>query len=231
MKSFLFNQENKHHKKKNNNPFFKKVQAKLKTRTSKDKYEVEADKMADKVVNKTTEKGSVQKKEEEVQAKPLAAAITPLIQKKENMEEVQTKNEEETLQTKQEEEVQKMEEEEAVQAQEEEEVQSKLSSQKSSQQPINSQLKKGSGGKQMNGNTKNEMESGFGADFSNVKIHTDTNAEQMSSNIGAQAFTHGNDIYFNKGKYEPNSKKGKHLLAHELTHTIQQKGMKKKKES
>jgi len=222
MKSFLFNQENKHHKKKNNNPFFKKVQAKLKTRTSKDKYEVEADKMADKVVNKTTEKGSVQKKEEEVQAKPLATAITPLIQKKEKMEEVQTKNEEETVQAKQEEEVQKMEEEEAVQA--------KLASGRSNQ-PINNQLKKGTGGVTMEAKTKNEMEAGFGADFSNVKIHTDTNAEQMSSNISAQAFTHGNDIYFNKGKYDPNSKKGKHLLAHELTHTIQQKGMKKKKES
>ncbi len=44
----------------------------------------------------------------------------------------------------------------------------------------------------------------------------------MSSALGAQAFTHGNDIYFNDGKYQPESSKGKHLLAHELTHTVQQ---------
>jgi Domain of unknown function (DUF4157) len=42
--------------------------------------------------------------------------------------------------------------------------------------------------------------------------------------LGAQAFTNGNDIYFNNGKYNPNSKDGKHLLAHELTHTVQQSG-------
>jgi len=68
------------------------------------------------------------------------------------------------------------------------------------------------------------MESGFGADFSDVKIHTDTNAVQMSQELGAQAFTNGNDVYFNKGKYNPDSREGKHLLAHELTHTIQQTG-------
>ena len=68
------------------------------------------------------------------------------------------------------------------------------------------------------------MEHGFGADFSNVRIHTDFEAAQMSSDIGAKAFTNGNDIYFNQNQYNPNSKEGKHLLAHELTHTIQQKG-------
>ena len=70
--------------------------------------------------------------------------------------------------------------------------------------------------------TKGEMESGFGSDFSNVKIHTDSNAVQMSQELGAQAFTNGNDVYFNEGKYNPDSKEGKHLLAHELTHTVQQ---------
>jgi len=82
----------------------------------------------------------------------------------------------------------------------------------------------------LNGKVKNEMESGFGTDFSNVKIHTNSNAVQMSKELGAQAFTHGNDIYFNKGKFNPSSKEGKHLLAHELTHTVQQKGAIRKKE-
>lgn len=77
-------------------------------------------------------------------------------------------------------------------------------------------------GSAMSGGLKQQMESGFGADFSGVRIHNDSQAEQLSSDMGAQAFTHGNDIYFNKGKFNPESKEGQHLIAHELTHTIQQ---------
>ena len=69
---------------------------------------------------------------------------------------------------------------------------------------------------------KENMESAIGADFSGVNIHTDAEAQQMSNELHAQAFTHGNDIYFNKGKYDPDSQEGQRLLAHELTHTIQQ---------
>lgn len=66
------------------------------------------------------------------------------------------------------------------------------------------------------------MEQSIGADFSRVKIHNDNNAVQMSKDLSAQAFTHGSDIYFNNGKYNPYSTEGKHLLAHELTHVVQQ---------
>ncbi|MBU2950203.1 DUF4157 domain-containing protein [Tamlana agarivorans] len=66
------------------------------------------------------------------------------------------------------------------------------------------------------------MGSEFGANFSTIRIHTGTEAVHMSQDIGAQAFTHGSDIYFNEGKYDTNSNSGKHLLAHELTHTVQQ---------
>src|SRR5882757_7280291 len=69
---------------------------------------------------------------------------------------------------------------------------------------------------------KTEMESGLGADFSNVKIHTGSNAAQMSKDLNAQAFTHRGDVYFNENKFNPDTSSGKHLLAHELTHTIQQ---------
>ncbi|MDH4474086.1 MAG: DUF4157 domain-containing protein [Fluviicola sp.] len=86
-----------------------------------------------------------------------------------------------------------------------------------------------SAGTPLGDDTRNEMETGFGADFSKVKVHTGTDAERMSEGLNAQAFTHENDIFFNKGKYDPKSKEGKHLLAHELTHTIQQKGMVQKK--
>ncbi|MFL5764171.1 MAG: DUF4157 domain-containing protein [Bacteroidia bacterium] len=69
-----------------------------------------------------------------------------------------------------------------------------------------------------------EMGSKIGADFSDVNVHTDNNAAEMNQEIGAKAFTHGKDIYFNKGQYDPASDTGKHLLAHELTHTVQQDG-------
>lgn len=80
------------------------------------------------------------------------------------------------------------------------------------------------GGNRMSENTLNFMESRFGSDFSGVNIHTNSNAVQMSRELNAQAFTVGSDIYFNAGKYAPDSDSGRHLLAHELTHTVQQRG-------
>ncbi|HEY9047376.1 MAG TPA: DUF4157 domain-containing protein, partial [Ohtaekwangia sp.] len=77
-------------------------------------------------------------------------------------------------------------------------------------------------GAPMSRDTLGFMESRFQADFSGVRIHTGETAVQMSQSIHAQAFTHGNDIYFNNGKYSPQTSEGQHLLAHELTHTIQQ---------
>ena len=67
-----------------------------------------------------------------------------------------------------------------------------------------------------------EMNTAFGVDFSNVRIHTDTQSVEMNRKLGAHAFTNGNDIYFNQGKYAPETTEGKRLLAHELAHTIQQ---------
>lgn len=79
-------------------------------------------------------------------------------------------------------------------------------------------------GRGMAGPTRNFMERSFGADFSGVRIHTGAESHQMNQMIGARAFTHGNNIYFGNGNYQPQSSEGMHLLAHELTHTIQQKG-------
>jgi len=80
---------------------------------------------------------------------------------------------------------------------------------------------KGSGSA-LPGDTREFMESRFNADFTGVRIHTGATAQAMSSNIHAQAFAHGNDIYFNEGKFSPQTESGGTLLAHELTHTIQQ---------
>ena len=80
------------------------------------------------------------------------------------------------------------------------------------------------GGSPLPQGTRSFMENAFSADFSKVKIHTGAQASQMSKGINAKAFTHGNDIYFKDGQYNPGSNEGKHLLGHELTHTIQQGG-------
>lgn len=78
------------------------------------------------------------------------------------------------------------------------------------------------GGSALPETTLTFMESRFGADFGGVRIHTGEKAQQLSQTIHAHAFTHGNDIYFNQGKYNPDSASGGNLLAHELTHTLQQ---------
>jgi nucleoid-associated protein YgaU len=180
------------------------VQARLKMGKANDKYEKEADNVADKVVSQAKTNGeksaklgadsSIQKQEEKdngIQAKPIGETITPLVQKMETEgEEVQQKKNEGGINNPA-------------------NIEGSLNSSKG-------------GGSKMDSETTSQMESGFGRDFSDVNIHTDSNAVQMSEDIGAKAFTNGNDVYFNKGQYNPSSKEGKHLLAHELTHTVQQ---------
>ncbi len=87
------------------------------------------------------------------------------------------------------------------------------------------------GGSNLDENTRGEMESSIGADFGDVRVHTGSEAAQLSQDLGAKAFTHGSDIYFNQGQYNPNSSEGKHLLAHELTHTVQQGATQQKAET
>lgn len=79
-------------------------------------------------------------------------------------------------------------------------------------------------GSGLDGQTQSFMSNRMGSDFSGVKIHTDNEAVQLNRGLNAKAFTVGRDVYFNEGQYQPNSSQGKHLLAHELTHTLQQTG-------
>lgn len=67
------------------------------------------------------------------------------------------------------------------------------------------------------------MEPRFKADLSGVRIHTDARAENLTTRLGARAFTYGRDIFFNRGQFQPDSDTGMELIAHELTHTIQQR--------
>lgn len=78
------------------------------------------------------------------------------------------------------------------------------------------------GGGSMDATVQAQMESAMGADFSQVKIHTGPQADQLSQSIQAKAFTTGNDVFFRQGAYAPNSPGGQELLAHELTHVVQQ---------
>ncbi|MDI3466980.1 MAG: hypothetical protein OJF50_005801 [Nitrospira sp.] len=71
--------------------------------------------------------------------------------------------------------------------------------------------------------TKGEMQDAFGADFSDVRIHTNSGASRVTRSLKAEAFTFGNEIFFDQGRYDPHSLSGKRLLAHELTHALQQR--------
>jgi hypothetical protein len=79
-----------------------------------------------------------------------------------------------------------------------------------------------SSGKSLDTDARSFMEPRFNYDFSNVKIHDDELAAKSASSINALAYTSGNDIVFSSGKYDTKSVPGKKLLAHELTHVVQQ---------
>lgn len=70
--------------------------------------------------------------------------------------------------------------------------------------------------------SRTKMESAFGADFSTVRVHTSAQADDAARDINAKAFTTGQDIFFASGQHQPGTHEGDKLLAHELTHTIQQ---------
>ncbi|HEY89692.1 MAG TPA: DUF4157 domain-containing protein [Thermoflexia bacterium] len=208
------------------------IQTKLRVGAPGDRYEREADRVAAQVMRLPAPAGgqTAQRQggeEEELQAKPLASSITPLVQRQEEEEELQAK----PL-------VQRQEEEEELQAQplvqrqeEEEELQAKPLVQRQAgggfmagdalEQRLATQQ---GGGSPLPDETRAFMEPRFGADFSGVRVHTNSESAQLNREINSQAFTHGQDIYFRPEKYDPGSDSGKQLLAHELTHTLQQGG-------
>jgi hypothetical protein len=70
--------------------------------------------------------------------------------------------------------------------------------------------------------TRSQMESGLQQDLSGVRVHSDSAADQLSRQFNAKAFTTGQDIFFRQGAYDPGSSSGDKLLAHEMTHVVQQ---------
>ena len=79
-----------------------------------------------------------------------------------------------------------------------------------------------SAGQPLDTATRAFMEPRFGHDFSNVRVHTDAKSVRSAHEVNALAYTVGQDIVFGVGQYNPATEKGRHLLAHELTHTLQQ---------
>jgi Domain of unknown function (DUF4157)/Peptidase_C39 like family len=214
------------------------IQAKLTIGKPGDKYEQEADSVAERVMA-MSEPSQVQRQElpeqeEELQMKPLAATISPLVQRDELPEEedkLQTKPDDNAIQR----EVAPQEEEEQLQMKPvgnliqceelpEEEIQTKQSPTANSPIPTPSLENRLSnskgGGSPLSDEVRSFMEPRFGADFSGVRVHTDSEAVQMNRDVNAQAFAHGRDLYFGAGKAPAKDA----LTAHELTHVVQQTG-------
>ncbi len=178
------------------------VQKKLKIGDANDTYEVEADRIADEVVGMSNSHvGSVKQTGSLLQRKCSACSQKDEIQKKSVADSITPLIQKKGVGT-----------------------EGGVASKALTQQIHGSK----GGGHNMDRGTQNFMESRFGADFSNIRIHTGQQAIQMSRDLNARAFTVGNDVYFNAGQYNPSSTSGKHLLAHELTHTIQQGGIQRK---
>jgi hypothetical protein len=79
------------------------------------------------------------------------------------------------------------------------------------------------GGRGLDEPVRTMMESRLGHDFSDVRVHDDGRASESAKSVQAHAYTVGNDIVFQSGKYQPDSQSGQRMLAHELTHVVQQR--------
>jgi hypothetical protein len=78
------------------------------------------------------------------------------------------------------------------------------------------------GGQALSSDVRSFMQPRLGANLSDVRVHTDESAASLSNHLSAQAFTYRNHVFFGRDQYQPGTTQGRHLLAHELTHTIQQ---------
>jgi hypothetical protein len=81
-----------------------------------------------------------------------------------------------------------------------------------------------SAGKPLDPTIQREMEQRFGCDFSRLRVHTGPSAEQSARDVNARAYTIGNNVVFGAGEFDPRTRQGRRLLAHELTHVVQQSG-------
>ena len=178
------------------------IQANLRIGQPGDKCEQEADRVADMVLQRlcTTPECEEEEKIRPIRISPLQ--VNPSIQMQEEIEE----EEEEEEKKKEEEEMLQMKQTSGLIETDEDTVEEIFQSRGS--------------GRPLGKETREFMESRFGYDFGEVRVHTDSHADRLSNQLCAEAFTVGRDIYLGSGKYSPASTQGKRLLAHELTHVV-----------
>jgi hypothetical protein len=199
----------------------KMIQAKLTINQPTDKFEQEADRVADTVMRMPMEREEEQlqrqpmKEEEELQRQQLEEEEVQR-QAVEEMEELQRQPMEEE------------EEEVQMQSIKEDEEEAQMKSAGGGEHLVTPRVQsridglKG-GGQPLPKSTRAFFEPRFGSDFSSVRVHADTQAGDMARSVNARAFTVGRNVVFGAGQYSPETTEGKKLLAHELTHTIQQR--------
>jgi len=180
------------------------IQAKMTVSAPGDIYEQEADSVAEKVVRGLNSQVQRQEEEEELQMK-----LTSEIQRQEEEEELQMKLASEVQRQEEEEEELMMKPDDGSVAQLSEAVEARINAACGN-------------GQQLSADIREPMEQAFGADFNGVHIHTDSEADGLNRQINAKAFTTGHDIFFRDGEYSPSSASGQKLIAHELTHVVQQ---------
>ena len=208
------------------------LQAKLKIGQPGDKYEQEANRVADAVmrvpgpgVQRQVE--PEEEEEETLQSKPLTSQITPMVQVQRQEE---PEEEEEMLQAKPlADQITPLVQKQVEPEEEEEELQAKTTSSRipevNPNLESNIQSLKG-GGQPLLENDRAFFEPRFGRDFSQVRMHTDTRAAESAQAVNARAFTVGKNVVFGAGHYAPGTSEGRRLMAHELIHVIQQDAMK-----
>lgn len=222
------------------------VQTKMTVGAANDTYEQEADRVAASVVSDSPASSSVQRNEEEGPIQTLRVQRQEVEGAEDEMEGIQTMRiqrvEEDELQTKRiqreasEDELQTM----RVQRQEveggEDEME-EIQTMRVQREEVDmmdsfdagADVEKGiastrGSGQALPDDTRGMMESKMGYDFSGVNIHTDSTSDSLNRSVSAKAFTTGSDVYFSQGAFNPGSKDGQQLIAHELTHVVQQGG-------
>jgi len=190
-----------------------------------------------KLIENSIQRQEVPEEEEEIQTKALASTVQRQ-EMPEEEEQLQTKSladsiqrqetpeEEEELQTKRlANTLQRQEEPEAEELQTKPQIQRRADGSMAATPALEGAIQQARGsGQALSDDTRQPMERAFGADFSRVKVHTDAQADQLNRSIQARAFTTGQDIFFRQGEHSPGTRAGQELLAHELTHVVQQNG-------
>ncbi len=186
------------------------IQPKLSINTPADEYEQEADAVADKIM-RMPESGPVKASPSPVKIQRKCAGCGKEEEREEEAEDVETgliKNIQRKCA--------------ACEEEEEKQLQRKESDNKAPAVSANVQQVIQSQGQPLDKQTRSFMENRFGFDFGKVQIHNDSLAHQSAKDINALAYTHQHHIAFGTGQYRPNTESGKKLLAHELTHVVQQ---------